>query len=733
MLLAVLTLSLCAVMGQTREIVITRDTTLDRNAVLNARLVIRASHVVIDGNGATLVGPGRAGNLASFENAGIGVCAGGVSNVILRHLKVKGFATGLAITDGRAWHVIGCDFSDNYDNPQFGWGELPPRGGIRLTRVRDSNFSKNRANRVWNGLDLIDSDHSMFGFNDFSHCSNVCAKLWTSSHNAFLKNNLSYGLRIDRAKGEVHARDSTGVLIESGSNDNMWYGNDITHGGDGLFIRVLNGWISTGNRFFENDTSYANNNCIESWSPGNTYIRNKANHGSYGFWLGGSDQTVLIENEAAYNGLPSGFHNAPEPVFGHGGIVIVKGPSSHTRIYGNRCHHNNGAGIAFRGDDATKGGAWRTYHWIVQNNDLHDNRWGIWGRWGDWIYLANNRFANNTEGNSLQDVTRLVQAKSDPAVRQAPMVELRGPERAKVGQPVRFDASRSRDPQGRRLTFHWDVGGPTLERLEKARDAGRGSRAEPRAYSERTPLKRAAGQSGAGDRRQSALPAPRWLHSLLEEPVVTPAFTQPGFYRIGVTVSNGVLAGLGFRDLLVVDGPAREYGTEGEAARWGFELEDNANGRGKIRFANDTDALCGQHSLRFTPDPYPGAYATAIYPASRNAGWDLSAKKQLSFWIKAQNPNLPGWQNPGPVIRLYGKNGVLTYTPSGGRNLLANPPYSEARWSWMRVVVPLAGSAEWERKETGTVTLGQINAMSLSLDSWGWEPFTVWVDGLTFE
>ena len=79
--------------------------------------------------------------------------------------------------------------------------------------------------------------------------------------------------------------------------------NDITQGGDGIFIRVLNGWVSRGNVFVENDTSYANNNCIESWSPGNTYIRNKANHGSYGFWLGGSDQTVLIGNEAAFNGL----------------------------------------------------------------------------------------------------------------------------------------------------------------------------------------------------------------------------------------------------------------------------------------------------------------------------------------------------------------------------------------------------------------------------------------------
>ncbi len=670
---------LASSMPTTHEIVITGDTTLDRNAVLNARLVIRASHITIDGNGATLVGPGRAGDLPSFENAGIGVRADGMTGVTLRHLKARGFATGLAITDGAAWRVEGCDFSDNYDNPRFGWGELPPRGGILLTRVHASVFEKNRANRVWDGLHLRESSDNLISENDFSHCSNVCAKLWTACRNRFLNNNLSYGLRIDRSKGEVHARDSTCVLIESGSNDNYWYRNDVTHGGDGLFVRVLNGWVSTGNQFVENDTSYANNNCIESWSPGNTYLRNKANHGSYGFWLGGSDQTVLIGNEAAYNGLATGFHNAPEPVFGHGGIVIVKGPSSHTLIEGNHCHHNNGAGIAFRGDDATKGGAWRTLHWIVQSNHLHDNRWGIWGRWGDRITLANNRYEANAEGNFLQDVTRLTEVNAAPAAGGAPIVTLRAPERAMAGRPVHFDASDSRDPGGRPLTFRWDLGEMTAE-----------------------------------------------------TPTVTRTFARPGYYRVGVTASNGVLAALAFRDLLVVDEVAREYGTEGEAARWGFELEGD-DGRGKMRFSDETDAVVGRHSLRFTPDPYPGAYATAIFPGARDAEWDLSGKQQLSFWIKAQNPNIPGWQNAGPVVHLYGRDGSFTYTPSAERNLLANPPFSEARWTWMRVVVPLAGSAAWERKQTGAPGLQSINAVGLSLDSWGTEPFTVWVDGMTFQ
>src|SRR4029077_4986831 len=102
--------------------------------------------------------------------------------------------------------------------------------------------------------------------NDFSRCSNTRAKLWRASRNRFLRNNLSYGTLSNPAAGCVHARDSTSVLIESGSDDNYWFRNDVTQGGDGIFIRVLNGWVSRGNVFVENDTSYANNNCIESWS-----------------------------------------------------------------------------------------------------------------------------------------------------------------------------------------------------------------------------------------------------------------------------------------------------------------------------------------------------------------------------------------------------------------------------------------------------------------------------------
>jgi hypothetical protein len=75
----------------------------------------------------------------------------------------------------------------------------------------------------------------------------------------------------------------------------------------------------------------------------------------------------------------------------------------------------------------------------------------------------------------------------------------------------------------------------------------------------------------------------------------------------------------------------------------------------------------------------------------------------------------------------------LEYRPVKDGNLLVNLPFSEARWTWMRIEVPLAGDTGWTRKKSGEVRMDHIRALSIALDSWGYDPFTVWLDGLRFE
>lgn len=627
-------------------LVISRSITLEKNAILNRRIVIKGSNLVVNGNGAALQGPGKPGDLESMARAGIGIEAGGCSRVTIRNIKVHGFATGLAARDGEGWTIEKSDFSDNYHDPDFGWGDGRRRGGIILTRMGRCTIRGCTARNVWNGLDLRECNDLKIEKNDFSRCSNVCLKLWESCSNSVTDNDLSYGLRI--RPGEVHARDSTCVLIESGSNGNRFERNDITHGGDGVFIRVLNGWCSTDNVFVENDCSFANNNGFEAWSPGNTYIRNRANHCSYGFWLGGSDRTVLIENEASWNGLPDGFHNAPESDFTHGGIVIVHGSGSHSVIDGNVCRHNNGGGIVVRGDLATRGEKWKMFHLVVQRNRLENNRWGFFARFTDWIDLNGNIEKGNREEDRLEEVSRLTRRGPVPEGVEAPRAVLDGPARARTGKKVVFKASRSRDPGGRPLEYRWDLGGT-----------------------------KAAG------------------------PVVSRVFTEPGFYPVGLTVSNGFLSDAASIDFYAVD-PVREKATEGGASRWGWTMGSNGDGGGDVRIRDSGEAICGKKSILFKPDPYKGADVSALFPVTRDGGWDLSGKELLTFWIRFQNPN-NGFQGPNPIVRLHSGEGSLTYMPAFRgipRNLLGDLPYSEARYGWIRAAVPLRGGESWTRSMT---------------------------------
>ncbi len=628
-----------------QERILTKSVTLKKNAILSSPLVIQANHITLDGNGAVIQGPGRPGDRKSY--IGTGVRAEGCSGVTIVNLKVRGFERGLAARDGTGWRIGNCDFSDNYHDPDHGWGDYKRVGGLILTRISKSEICKTHANRVWNGLDLWECHQNRIVKNDFSHCSNVCLKLWTSCKNQVVENNLSYGLRI--RPGEVHARDSTSVLLESGSNHNTFVKNDATHGGDGIFIRVLNGWVSTGNVFIENDCSHANNNGFEAWSPGNTYLRNKANHCSFGFWLGGSDHTVLIGNEAAYNGLSDGNHNAPESDFVHGGIVIVHGSGSHTIIDGNHCHHNNGAGIVFRGDLRSRGEKWKMYHLVVQRNRLENNRWGLFARFTDWLDLAGNTFAENKEDEFLEDVTHVTRFEADADVKAPPRAMLRGPSSAGVGKKVVFDASRSKCPGGRPITFQWDVGGTR--------------------YS---------------------------------SPVVKHVFSRPGFYRVGVTVSNGVLSSLAFLDFYAVEA-VRETGTEGQAGRWGWTMGHNADNKGQVQFKDQAVALVGRTSVCMRPDPYKGHDVTAVFPKDRSARWNLKKRKHLTFWLRFRNPNNGGFQGVNPIVRLHAGKAAYTYTPAYKgmpRNLLGDLPYSEARHGWLHVEIPMAGSDAWVRSES---------------------------------
>jgi parallel beta-helix repeat protein len=648
---------------------VTKDTTLDAKKTYG-RLIVKNSNVTIDGQGAWVIGTDGS---KPKTYKGVGIEAKGVSGVTLKNANVRGFETGLRIENGEKWTIEGCNFSDNFHDPAFGWGENGRRGGILLVNVRDSTIKNCKTNRVWDGCVLVHSDRNTITGNDFSHCSNTCLKLWHSCDNRISGNKLDYGIRIK--PGEVHARDSTCVLIETGSDGNSFLKNSCTHGGDGIFIRSLNNWVSTRNHFEENDCSYANNNGFECWSPGNTFYRNKANHCSYGFWMGGSDRTVLDGNEASFNGDPNGHHNSPHlPKDGHAGIVFMFGSASNVVVRGNTCTGNNGAGIAAIGDQGSRGEKWKAYHWVVDANKLTDNRWGIFAEYADWIDAGANVFKGNTSDvHKGPGVTNFTERPAAPGVTQAPQLTTVGPEFVRVGTKWDFRADSAKDPAGKPLSFRWDFGDGTVSTDAK----------------------------------------------------VEHAFAKPGFYRVGVTVTNGSRSALTWRNVYAVS-EGQEVGTEGQAAKWDWVDE-----RSKVVFADDAKVkLVGKSSVRAeVGPPYSGGRTELRFTLPAKGGIDPARKTSLTLWLRARNPNVPGWQDGNPLVTLYGPDGaVYRIKPKG--EPATSPADSEAREGWLRLVIPLRGDAFWT---TEGKLPKSIERFSLGFDSWGGDPFVVWLDGIQFE
>ncbi len=597
--------------------------------------------------------------------AGTAIRATGRRGVRLRGCRAEGFLTGLSLRDCSGWIVEGNDFSGNYDCPDYGWGEGTERlGGMHLEGVDRSTLRRNRGTRIWNGIVLRRCSDNTLVANEFSHCSNTCLKMTQSCRNLVSHNVFSWGLRIYPT--EVHARDSVSLLVESGSDDNRFLSNDFTHGGDGVFIRVLDHWCSTGNLFEGNDCSHANNNAVESWSPGNTYVANRANWSSYGFWLGGSDDTVLRNNEVRHNGEE--FGNAPEP-FGNAGVSVVHGPSSHFIMIGNRIVDNRGPGVSLAYREATPAKLW-----LIAGNTIRKSRndprgyagHGLLLEYCEDVIVGRNAVAAN-EGRDLELGRSCRYVTFDATVtRVLEGLEIRLPSVPICGQAASLTVA-GRDRRRRRagvMEFCWDFGDGARERTA--------------------------------------------------EPAVSHVFARPGRYRVGVKAVGRGAAGIASRTVCVL--PAGNLLVDcTNADAWRLTAE------GTSRL--DVDAArsaTGTACLRATVRGGRLGVLAHDFPRAR----DLSGAREISFFYRYACDHLAilsGKRGRRIGVRILSAEGRREYLPD---LRFAGEP-SEDRYDWVYFAAPLASFAG-----DGGPGLGSVTGLEILFGPEVPADCVLWLDGL---
>jgi len=273
-------------------------------------IIVASSGTRLDLTGVTL----ESGDSIASEFVGAGVVSRGVSRVTIFGGTIRGYRYGIRLEGGSGHIVTELDLSgsrsqalrstqDRFDEAD--WLDIfrPDSfelygGGLLLEEVDGATVTGVTAQRAQNGIGMIGARRVYVADNDVSYNSGWGIHLWRSSHNVIVRNQAHHNARCESptySKGCA----SAGILLRERSDSNIVADNDLTHSGGGFFLSGDRPLVepSTGNLVARNNASFAYHNAFEStFSAGNTFLGNRADNSSYGFWLGYSTRTTVRGN-----------------------------------------------------------------------------------------------------------------------------------------------------------------------------------------------------------------------------------------------------------------------------------------------------------------------------------------------------------------------------------------------------------------------------------------------------
>lgn len=301
-------------------------------------ILVEGKDITIDFSGVTINGSNKAKQPDEFF--GVAILVQNSTNVKIKNLTVKGFKIALLARNVTGLVLEGCDFSYNYrphlnssqekedisdwmsyhHNEKDEW--MRYGAAIYLRGCEKAIIRNCKVTGGQNALMMTGCDDGNIEGNDFSFNSGIGIGMYRCNRNTILNNRLIFNVRGYSHGVYNRGQDSAGILVYEQSNNNIFYGNNVTHGGDGFFLWAGQTTMDKGvggcndNLIANNDFSYAPTNGIEVTFSSNAIFNNRMFECDYGIWGGYSYNTTIKGNQFRNNrigiAIEHGQHNVIE-------------------------------------------------------------------------------------------------------------------------------------------------------------------------------------------------------------------------------------------------------------------------------------------------------------------------------------------------------------------------------------------------------------------------------------
>ncbi|MBI2612056.1 right-handed parallel beta-helix repeat-containing protein [Candidatus Gottesmanbacteria bacterium] len=255
---------------------------------------VNAENVTIDGTDGAIIDGGNATDRAGIQ---LNSAGGAIKNVI-----VKGFLHGIKANNVSNITIQNVNASDNSkggkDEEWLGpiLKSTETGGGILFDNVSDSKILNSKAMANIVGITLYRSKNIEVNGGDYSNNSGWGIRLITTTDSQIKNLTANYNTRSNTRCPSGGCESANIILLES-SNRNLIEGNILNNGGDGFFINGCGSTPSNNNVIRENTANNSPNNAFEAtFSTENLFENNTSSGSKYGFWLGYSDKSKIINN-----------------------------------------------------------------------------------------------------------------------------------------------------------------------------------------------------------------------------------------------------------------------------------------------------------------------------------------------------------------------------------------------------------------------------------------------------